>query len=166
MQESANSSINNSSFGLQAGLFSSIPVVIWCLLQTRIYLEYSPWAPTLAEAVKALWILQAIAIALVLPWYVWRCHWTNSLLQSATLISIPLPVYTISILSSALSSNALLLALGFLILLTIGLIFVIKLTDRFAGGTQAKTLARATIQLGSAILIWTYRDLWLAVILK
>jgi hypothetical protein len=102
----------------------------------------------------------------VLPWYTWRCHWKNNLLQSATLISIPLPVYTISILSSALSSNALLLALGFLILLTIGLIFVIKLTDRFAGGTQAKTLARATIQLGSAILIWTYRDLWLAVILK
>jgi len=166
MQNLVNRSTCNSSFGLHAGLASSVPVVIWFLLQHQIYPDSNPWAPTLAEAVQALWILQAIAITLVLPWYAWRYHWKNNLLQSATLIAIPLPVYSICLLSSAVSSSALVQGLGFLALLAAGLIVLIKLMDKFVSSVQAKALIRPTVQLGCAIFIWSYRDLWLSALLN
>ena len=166
MQNSVNTTSTTTAFGIQAGLASFIPVLIWCLLQAQLYPDANLWAPTLLEAVQALWILQAIAIALVLPWYTWHCHWRYSLLQSSILIAIPLPVYSISLLSQALSVSALLQGLGYLSLLAICLIMFIKFLDRFLLNVQAKALTRATAQLGSAILIWTYRDLWLSAILN
>jgi hypothetical protein len=141
-------------------------LAIAVLLPVCLWLGGSPLggppAPhaTIGSAVRALWLTQAIVIALVAPRSV-GSRWSETGAELLVFAAVPLPLVCVAWLAGAAGAGALACGVGAIVAWGALVVACTAALRRIPGDAEATRLVLAALEVGLALLIWRSREVWL-----
>ena len=147
--------------GLLVGFAITMPVVVWLGPQL---LGRSPGRAdvhaAMADALRALWVGQGMAIAFAGP----RGIGPGSLARTlglGVLIAVAFPFLAAAWLAHAASGRALGRGVGLTVLWGAAVVALAGALDGAPLGPEPRRVALATVEIGLAAALWTFREGWL-----
>jgi len=151
--------VNTIRSGVIAGLAYSLPVMIWLL--TSLAWHSDRVVPLVTQALTALFLVQALALVVFVPWFAERSGWRMALPALWLLLSFPLPLLAMAWATGTMDAAHLSLMesalMGFAVLLLGAAKGLVRLTSG-----QIRRFVLVGLQLGVATLLWRFRETWLA----
>jgi len=157
--------ISNKNFNLAiySSLFYCLPLVVWTISQTAYTQNTNDWnakswADVTQEGLKILWIVQALIIAIVIPWLSWHKKWRHQISTVLILILMPLPLLSIVWLSGGSTLSALTYGLISLVILSALLLLSTRLIENLPPSHYLKVSGRVIIQILSVSILWKFHE--------
>jgi hypothetical protein len=152
--------------GLLAALAYTLPLLAWLLGQAMLSSadRFDP-APALQGMMTTALLLQAVALAVGLPWLLRFPALADRCCGAAMLLLVPGPLYAIAALSGAVSAGAVLIALASLAVLGLLLHGVYAICLGLSATGQVRALLFVAVQVALVVICWHYRQLWEQVLL-
>ena len=151
--------MNTIRSGVIAGLVYSLPVMIWLL--TSLAWHSDRVVPLVTQALTALFLVQALALVVFVPWFAERSGWRMALPALWLLLSFPLPLLAMAWATDVVDAASLSLVQGALLGFAVLLLGVAKSLLGLTNG-QVRRFVLVGLQLGVATLLWRFRETWLA----
>ena len=150
--------MNTLRSGVIAGLAYSLPVTIWLL--TSLVWHADRVVPLVTQALTALFLAQALALVVFVPWFAERSGWRLALAALWLLLSFPLPLLAMAWATGAMDAAHLSLMESALVGFAVLLLGTAKGLVRLTSG-QIRRFTITGLQLGTAALLWRFREIWL-----
>lgn len=153
--------ISASRIGLSIGLAYTLPVMLWLVGQSLLNRTGQPGlAIPLQGMVSALLLLQAITLAVCLPWLMRYRTLRARNYGVAMVLFVPGPLYALAWLTGAAHAIVLWLVILSLVVFALLLHMLFTVCIRVTAQGQQRSLALLTLQLVLVGMCWNYHDIW------
>jgi hypothetical protein len=143
------------------GFAITMPVAVWLGPQLlgrsseRVGVE-----SVMADALRALWVGQGIAIACAGPRGIGPC-WLGRMLGVGALVAVALPLLAAAWLAHAVTGRALGRGVGMSLVTGAAVVTLAAAIDAAPLGPEPRRLALAAVEVGLAAALWAFRETWL-----
>jgi hypothetical protein len=151
--------------GLIVGFAITMPVAVWLGPQVLGRSPERADVPAaMADALRALWLGQGIAIALAGPRGI-GSWWLARALGVGVVIAVALPLLAAAWLAHAASARALARGVGVSFVSGAAVVLLAGAIESARLGPEPRRVALAAVELGLASALWAFRGSWLGWIL-
>jgi len=154
---------DNTPADLNLALSYSVPVLLWAAGVAGLADESStPVSDVASQSAETLFIVQALSITLIAPWYATQGRLTDALIGLLIVVVIPLPLLSVIWLTGAVDAPALAAGQLFVTGLSVLLLVLARSLHAVISQEFPRNVTTAGIQVCAAVVTWVFHPQWLA----
>ncbi len=146
--------------GLNLALLYSVPVLLWA---AGVANEGStPVADIALQCAGILFLVQALSVALIAPWYATQNRLQDGLVGLLIVLLVPLPLLSIIWLTGAVEASVLASGQSLVLGLSALLLVFSRSLNAVIPAAFPRDIMIACVQVGAAAGTWAFRHQWMA----